>query len=324
MRWPLLWAGMAALAFTTGAAAQQAETFPNRPIKIVVTQAAGSGMDIQARIIAQKMGELWGQPGVVENRAGANGILGMDSVAKSKADGYTLVYASASVLAMNPFIYKNMPYDMNRDFAPVTQTGANPMGVVVNPSLGVNSLKELIELAKKKPGELNFGSFGIGNMTHLMGEMLSNSAGIKMTHVPYRGQTPAVSDLLGGQVQMVFTTLAGVTDLVESGKLKLLATFGEERDEQFPNVPTVKETYPNVIMVGWSGILAPAGVPPAVLTRLQGGIAQSLATPEVKGSFLKQGARAVPSTPDQFERFIKAESQKFSAVIKGAGLEGSQ
>src|SRR3979490_2831089 len=161
-------------ALAVGVAAQALEDYPNRPVRIVVTQAAGSGMDIQARVLAQKMTELWGQQWIVDNRPGANGIIGMDTVAKSKPDGYTLVYASASVLAMNPYIYKNLPYNTLRDFAPIAQTGANPMGMVVSPALGVSSLNDLVALAKARPGQLNFGSFGIGNQTHLMGELLSS------------------------------------------------------------------------------------------------------------------------------------------------------
>jgi tripartite-type tricarboxylate transporter receptor subunit TctC len=316
---------VAALAVAAGVAAQTLGDYPNRPIRIIVTQAAGSGMDIQARVLAQKMAELWGKQWIVDNRPGANGILGMEAVAKSKPDGYTLVYASASVLAINPYIYKKLPYDTLRDFAPITQTGANPMGLVINPALGVNSLKELVELAKARPGQLSFGSFGIGNQTHLMGELLSGSAGIKMTHVPYKGQTPALTDLMGGQIQMVFTSLAGVTDLVESGKLKLIATFGEERDDAFPNTPTVRESgYPSVMMVGWSGLLAPAGVPPQVLTRLEGGLVQSLGSLDVQNAFSRQGARAISSSPEGFGRLIQSEGKKFSVVIKAAGLEGTQ
>jgi tripartite-type tricarboxylate transporter receptor subunit TctC len=317
--------GVAALAIAAAAAAQTSEDYPSRPVRIIVTQAAGSGMDIQARLVAQRMSELWGQQWVVDNRPGANGIIGMDAVAKAKPDGYTLVYASASVLAMNPFIYKSLPYNTLRDFAPIILTGANPMGLVVSPALGVNSLSELVALAKARPGELNFGSFGIGNQTHLMGEMLSGAAGIRITHVPYKGQTPALTDLMGGQVQMAFTTLAGVTDHVESGRLKLIATFGEERDEAFPDVPTVRESgYPSVIIVGWSGLLAPAGVPPQVLGRLRGGMAQTLALPEVKSAFARQGAKAVGSSSEGFGRLIQSEAQKFSVIIKAAGLEGTQ
>ena len=209
---------VAMLSVAAGAAAQTADDFPNRPIRIIVPQAAGSGVDLQARVLAQKMGELWGQQGVVENRPGANAIVGMEAAAKAKPDGYTLVYAPVSAVTTNAFIYKKLPYDALRDFAPITQTAANPLGAVVNPASGIKSIKDLVERAKANPGQLNYGSFGIGNMTHLMGVLLSIAADIKMTHVPYRGQTPEITDVLAGQIPLAFTTTAGVTDLVEIGK----------------------------------------------------------------------------------------------------------
>jgi len=272
------------------------------------------------------MGELWGQQGVVENRPGANAIIGMDAVAKANPDGYTLIYAPVSALTGNQFIYKKLSYDTIRDFAPITQTVANPLGAVVSPTSGFKSLKDVVERAKANPGQLNYGSFGIGNLTHLMGVLLSIAADIKMTHVPYRGQTPAITDVLGGQIPLAFTTTAGTTDLVESGKLNLLATFGETRDEQFPNTPTPTELgYSGVVVVGWAGLLAPAGTPPEIISKLHSGMAKALAMPDVKDAILKQGSKAVSSsTPAAFEAYIKSESQKFHAVIKAAGLEGSQ
>jgi tripartite-type tricarboxylate transporter receptor subunit TctC len=226
----------------------------------------------------------------------------------------------------NAFIYKKLPYDALRDFAPITQTTANPLGAVVNPASGIKSIKDLVERAKANPGQLNYGSFGIGNMTHLMGVLLSLAADIKMTHVPYRGQTPAITDVLGGQIPLAFTTTAGVSDHIETGKLNLLATFGQERDEQFPNAPTPTEFgYPSVVVVGWAGLLAPAGTPPQIISKLHGGMAKALAAPDVKDAILRQGSKAVSSnSPAEFERYIKSESQKFHAVIKAAGLEGSQ
>jgi hypothetical protein len=182
-------AGMAVLAPAAGAPAQTADDFPSRPIRIIVPQAAGSGVDLQARVLAQKMGELWGQQGVVDNRAGANAIIGMEAGANAKPDGYTLIYAPVSAVTTNAFIYKKLPYDTFRDFVPITQTTANPLGAVVNPSSGIKSIKDLVARAKANPGGINYGSFGIGNMTHLMGVLLSIAADIKMTHVPYRGQT---------------------------------------------------------------------------------------------------------------------------------------
>ena len=317
--------GVAALS-ATGAAAQTADGFPNRPIRIIVPQAAGSGIDLQARVLAQKMGEMWGQQGVVENRPGANAIVGMDAVAKANPDGYTLVYAPVSALTGNQFIYKKLSYDALRDFAPITQTVANPLGPVVNPDSGLNSLNDVVARAKAKPGEFTYGSFGIGNLTHMMGELLSIAADIKMTHVPYRGQTPAITDVLSGQIPLAFTTTAGVGDLVSSGKLKLLATFGQERDEQFPDVPTPYELgYKSVIIVGWAGLLAPAGTPAPIVAKLHAGMAQALGMPDVKAAIFKQGSKATASkSPEDFANYIKTEADKFQTIIRAAGLEGTQ
>jgi tripartite-type tricarboxylate transporter receptor subunit TctC len=308
------------------AAAQSPGDYPNRPIRIIVPQAAGSGIDIQARVLAQKMGELWGHQGVVENRPGANAILGMEAVAKAAPDGYTLVYAPVSSLTGNQFIFKRLSYDPIRDFAPITQTVANPLGAVVNPASGLKSLKDVVARAKANPGQVNYGSFGIGNLTHMMGELLALAADIKMTHVPYRGQTPAITDVLGGQIPLAFTTTAGVTDHITAGRLNLLATFGVQRDEQFPDVPTPTELgYPSVVIVGWAGLLAPAGTPPQIIAKLHDGVAKALAMPDVKETIFKQGSKATSSkSPDDFARYIKSEAEKFHTIIKAAGLEGTQ
>src|SRR5438132_8794347 len=318
--------GVAALAVAAAAAAQAPDDFPNRPIRIIVPQAAGSGVDLQARVLAQKMGELWGQQGVVDNRPGANGIIGMEAGAKAAPDGYTLIYAPVSAVPPNAFIHKKLPSDTFRDFVPITQTTANPLGAVVNPASGIKPIKDLVERAKAHPGEINYGSFGIGNMTHLMGVLLSITADIKMTHVPYRGQTPAITDVIAGQIPLAFTTTAGVTDLVETGKLDLIATFGEARDEQFPKTPTVVEAgYPSVVVVGWSGLFAPAGVPPQVVNRIYSGMAKALAMPDVKDAIARQGSKAVSSgSPQAFERYITSEAEKYHPVIKAATLESTQ
>jgi len=319
-------ASAALLAFASPGAAQTTDDFPNRPIRIIVPQAAGSGVDLQARVLAQKMGELWGQQGVVDNRPGANAIIGMEAGAKATPDGYTLIYAPVSSVTTNAFIYKKLPYDTFRDFLPITQTTANPLGAVVNPASGIKSIKDLVAHAKAEPGRINYGSFGIGNMTHLMGVLLSLAADIKMTHVPYRGQTPAITDVVAGQIPLAFTTTAGVADLVETKKLDLIATFGEARDDQFPNTPTVVEAgYPSVIVVGWSGLFAPAGVPAPIINRIYDGMAKALAMPDVKDAIARQGSKALSSaSPEAFTRYIKSETEKFYPVIQAAGLEGSQ
>ena len=303
-----------------------AQGYPNKTVRIVVPYTPGGPADLLARGLAQKLGDEWGQPVIVDNRPGANAIIGMDAGAKAAPDGYTLIYAPVSAVTTNAFIYKKLPYDTFRDFAPITQTTANPLGAVVNPASGIKSIKDLIERAKANPGGINYGSFGIGNMTHLMGVLLSLAADIKMTHVPYRGQTPAMTDVVAGQIPLAFTTTAGVADFVETGKLDLIATFGETRDEQFPNTPTVVESgYPSVIVVGWSGLLAPAGVPPQIVERIYAGMAKALAMPDVKDAIARQGSKAISSrSPQDFARYIKSEAEKFHPVIQAAGLEGSQ
>jgi tripartite-type tricarboxylate transporter receptor subunit TctC len=250
----------------------------------------------------------------------------MEAGAKAAPDGYTLIYAPVSSVTTNAFIYKKLPYDTFRDFLPITQTTANPLGAVVNPGSGIKSIKDLVARAKAEPGRINYGSFGIGNMTHLMGVLLSLAADIKMTHVPYRGQTPAITDVVAGQIPLAFTTTAGVADLVETKKLDLIATFGEARDDQFPSTPTVVEAgYPSVIVVGWSGLFAPAGVPAPIVKRIYDGMAKALAMPDVKDAIARQGSKALSSaSPEAFARYIKSETEKFYPVIQAAGLEGSQ
>ncbi len=318
--------GVTVLGLASGAAAQAPADFPSRPIRIIVPQAAGSGVDLQARVLAQKLSELWGQQVVVEDRPGANAIIGMDYVAKAAPDGYTIVYAPITSVTTNAYIYKKLAYDPQRDFTPITQTTENPMGALAYPGSGIKSIKDLVARAKQEPGKLNYGSFGIGNLTHLMGVLLSSAADIQMTHVPYKGQTPEMTDLMAGQIPVGFTTMAGASGFVEGGKLALLATFGAKRDAQFPNTPTVAESgYPGVVIVGWSGILAPAHVPKPIIAKLHAGLAKVLAMPDVRDAITKQGSNPVSSaSPEAFGEFIKSEMDKFRPVVKAAGLEGSQ
>ncbi len=307
------------------AAGAPAQPYPSRPIRIIVPQAPASGPDIMARQVAQKLTESWGQQVLVDNRPGANGIIGMEAVAKSKPDGYTLVMSVPSALTMNPYVYKQLPYDTFRDFVAITQTATNTFGLVVNPALPAKSARELVALGKARPGQLNYGSFGIGNQTHLAAELFSAATGLKTVHVPYKGQTPAVTELVAGQVSFMFTPMPGAVGMVDAGKLRLLATCGEKRDAIFTNAPTMVEAgYPTVIITGWSGLLAPAGTPGDVVNRLQAEIARHILAPELRETIRKQGAEPVASTPQQFAAFIKSESQKWSQVIKRAGLEFTQ
>jgi len=318
------WGVLLALIAAT-ATGQTRQDYPTRPIRIIVAQAPGSGPDIMARVIGQKFTEAWGQQVIVDNRPGANGIIGMEAAAKSKPDGYNLVLGVPSALTMNPYVFKKLPYDTFRDFVPVSQLVTNHFGLVVNPSLPVKSVKELVALGRARPGELNYGSFGVGNQTHLAAELFAAETKIKMVHVPYKGQTPAVAELVGGQVALMFTPMLGSAQHVATGKLRLIATAGEKRAAPFPNVPTMVEAgYPSVVITGWTGLLAPTGTSPEVVARLQREVAKHLLASEMRETLSSQGAEAVASTPEQFAAFIKSEAQKWSRVVKQAGLDSSQ
>jgi tripartite-type tricarboxylate transporter receptor subunit TctC len=250
----------------------------------------------------------------------------MDFVAKAAPDGYTIVYAPITSVTTNAFIYKKLAYDPQRDFTPITQTTENPMGALAHPGSGIKTIKDLVARAKAEPGKLNYGSFGIGNLTHLMGVLMSTAAGIEMTHVPYKGQTPEMTDLIAGQIPVGFTTMAGASGFVEAKQLDLLATFGAKRDPQLPDTPTVAESgYPGVVIVGWSGILAPSQVSKPIIDKLHAALIKVLAMPDVRAAITKQGSNPVSSaSPEAFGQFIRSEMDKFRPVVQAAGLEGSQ
>lgn len=306
-------------------AVAQTTDYPSRPIRIVVPQAAGGGVDIVARAIAQKLGESWGQQVVVDPRPGANGIIGMEEVAKAKPDGYTLAAPFTSVMSINPFVYKSLPYDSFRDFAPVMQTVTNIIVLVVNPNLPVRSVKELVAFGKSQSGDLLYGSFGIGNLTHLAAELLRLETGLKMVHVPYKGETPAVTDLLGGQFVLLFATSPGVNAHIKSGRLRLLATGGERRAAAYPDTPTMAEAgFPGAGVTGWAGLLMPAGTPPEIVQKFQREAARHVRSAELGERLTALGAEPVGSAPEEFTAFIKAEAAKWSRVIREAGISLSQ
>ncbi len=299
--------------------------YPNRPVRIVVPQAAGGGVDIVARAIAQKMSESWGQQVVIDPRPGANGIIGMEAVAKSKPDGYTLAASFTSVMTINPVVYKSLPYDTFRDFTPVTQTITNTIVLVVNPYLPVHTVKELVALGKSRPGDLLYGSFGVGNLTHLAAELLRLETGLKMVHVPYKGETPAVTDLLGGQFVLLFATSPGVNAHIKSGRLRLLATGGEKRAAAYPDTPTMAEAgFPGAGVTGWNGFHMPAGTPPEIVQKFQREASRHVRAPELGERLTALGAEPVGSTPEEFGAFIKSEAAKWSRVIREAGIKLNQ
>jgi len=315
----------AAAVLTLICAVAAAQPYPNRPVRIVVPQAAGGGVDIMARAVAQKLTESWGQQVIVDNRPGANGIIGIEPVVKSKPDGYTLSAAFTSVLTINPHVYKALPYHPVRDFAPITQTVTNTMVLVVHPSLPVRSVKELVALARTRPGEINYGSFGVGNLTHLAGELLSTEARIKMVHVPYKGETPAITELIGGQVVLLSAVSSAAAPHIKSGRARLIATGGEKRSPAWPDTPSMAEAgYPNATVTGWNGFLAPAGTAREIVEKIQRDSAKHLLSGELRDRLSALGAEPVGSTPDQFTAFIKSETEKFARAAKAAGIYQSQ
>ncbi|MBI3514909.1 MAG: tripartite tricarboxylate transporter substrate binding protein [Proteobacteria bacterium] len=306
-------------------AAAHAESYPTRPVKIISAQAPGSSVDILARLIGGKLSEAWGQQVIVENRPGANAIIGMEAAARAKPDGYTLAMAVPSAMTMNPFIYKALPYKPLTDFVPITQTTAITFVMFVTPSLPATSVAELIALARAKPGVLNYSSAGIGNQTHLAGALFAAQAGVSMTHVPNKGETQAVLDVLSGETQLMFSTMPIATPHIKAGKLRLLAVCGAERSQEFPDTPTLSEAgLPGLVIAGWTGILAPTGVAPEIVAQIQAQVARVLAAPEVRASLAQQGAAPVGSTPTEFAALIQAETKKWGPVIEAAGLAMSQ
>ena len=298
-----------------------AADYPAKPIRLVVPYAPGGGADGVARIIAKKMSENIGQPIVIDNKGGAGSILGTDIVAKADPDGYTLLLGQSGPISINPAIYKSLPYDPVKDFAPVSMTTAYPYILVVNPDLPVKSLQEFVELAKSKPGALNYGSTGVGAANHLVSEMFSSKAGLKMTHVPYRGTALAVGDLLGGQLSMVFGDPISVLSQMKAGKLRPLAVTSLQRSPVAPEVPTLAESgYPGFEALAWHGILAPAKTPPEIVKKLNEEIVKALADPTTKKLLEDQAMQTIGSTPADFASFIQKDIVLWKGVATSANV----
>jgi tripartite-type tricarboxylate transporter receptor subunit TctC len=301
--------------------AAQAQDYPAKPVRIIVPFAPGGGTDLTARLTAQKLSERFGQQFIVENRSGAGGVIGSDLVAKAKPDGYTLVVVSGSH-TINPSLYKQLPYDTLRDFAPVTNLVAGPALLVVHPSVPANNVKELIALAKAKPGTLSYASSGNGSPPHLGGELFKWKAGVDMIHVPYKGNGPAYADLVGGQVSLMFPNIATSLQYVQNGRLRALAVTSRTRLRVAPEIPTVAEAgLPGYELNSWFGLLAPAGTPPAVLRLLQQEIAKIYQQPEVREKIVSQGVEPVANTPADFAAEIKAEMAQWAALFKAANIK---
>ncbi len=312
----------AAAALAACAAGALAQGFPSKQVRIIVPQAPGGASDALSRIIAAKLGEKWGQQVIVENRAGAGGNIGTLEAAKSPADGHTLLLGYIGTHAINPSLYHNLPWDPIRDFVPVATLAAVPFVVVVNPSLAANSTQELIASARAANGKLTYSSAGNGSVNHLLGEMFDSAAGVKMTHIPYKGAGPALADLIGGQVQVSFTSMPSVIGHIKAGKLRAIAVTSRARSETLPELPTLAESGLAGFDVNpWFGLLAPAGTPAAIVSQLNREINELLATADLRARVAGQGAVPLATTPAEFAALLKQDIEKWAAVVKDSGAK---
>jgi tripartite-type tricarboxylate transporter receptor subunit TctC len=295
--------------------------YPERPIRLIVSYPPGGGTDVTARTIVGRLSENLGRQVVIDNRPGAGSTIGTDLVAKATADGYTLLM-SDTTFGIVPGLYGKLPYDALRDFQPVTQITGVPGALVIHPAVPATSVKELVALAKSKPGGLNFGSGGVGTPVHMAGELLKLAANIEIVHIPYKGAGPAFTDLLGGHFQLMFPTLQSAVPHIKSGRLRLLALTSEKRSPAFPEVPVMEEAgVPGVIAVAWFGIHAPKATPPAIVARVHAEAVKTLQDPVIKQRFISEGADAVGSSPQQFSRFVADEIAKWTKVVKVSGIK---
>jgi tripartite-type tricarboxylate transporter receptor subunit TctC len=296
-----------------------AQSYPVKTIRLVGPFPPGGSNDFVSRIIARKLDENWGQRVVVDNRPGGNGVIGTQIVARSAPDGYTVLFVPAAH-AISAALNSNLPYDPIKDFAPVTNIASAPNVLVVHPSLPAKSVRELIALAKARPGQLTYGSAGVGYPSHLAAEMLNSMAGTSMVHVPYRGAGPAMTDLMAGQIQLSFPSLPGALPHLRSGRLRALAVTSTRRSSVMPGLPTVGETLPGYATETWFGLFMPAGTPGDIIAKMNAEIVRIIRMPDVREQLSAQGADPIGSSPEEFAAYVKAEIEKWSRVIKQAGV----
>ncbi len=310
---------VALLAVAMGASAL-AQTFPAKPVRIVVAFPAGGGVDIVARLLAPKLAEAWGQQVIVDNRAGASGVIGTEFAARSAPDGHTLLMGTLGNLSVNPHLIAKMPVDPLRDFAPITQVVAVHFVLVAHPSLPARNITELIALARSRPGEINYSSSGPGGAPHLAGELFKSIAKVNLVHVPYKGSAPSFQDLLGGQVSLTFDSLVQALPYVRDKRLNALAVLGAARSPLLPEVPTVAESLPSYELTNWFGLVAPAAAPRAIVGKIHADVVKVLQDAGVSEKLSTMGATAVGNTPEQFGRAMRADSEKWGRLIREANI----
>ena len=318
--WFLALGALTSIALAQTPAIGQGQAYPTKPVRIIVPFAPGGATDIVTRILAQKLTEAWGQTIVVDNRAGAGGNIGAELAAKAPSDGYTLFMPSGSVMTANQHMYRKVPFNAEKDFVAITNVAGGPQAVVVANGVPVKTLKDLIAFAKAKPRSITFGSAGIGTQTHLAAENLLFSAGIDATHVPYKGEGPALSDLVGGQIQLLTPNLSAAIGFVNTGRIRALAVTSRQRVAQLPKLPTVAETVPGFENLGWFGLVAPAGTPKAVINKVHADTASALRSADVKKRFDELGMAPIGNAPAEFAAAMKEESARWAKVIRERGL----
>jgi tripartite-type tricarboxylate transporter receptor subunit TctC len=316
---------IAALAIAAGVlpGVASAEDFPSRPVRMIVAFAPGGTADFTARIIADRMQTLLGQPIAVENKPGANGAIGAEYVAKSDPDGYTLFFTTVGAVAINPALRSDLPYDPLKDFAPVGKAAVNSTILVINADMKINSARELVDLAKRKPGSITIGITGRGAISDLGRQLFEDAAGIKLQAVPYRGAAPAITDLLAGHLDGLFGDVPTIMAQVRAGKLKALAATSSQRSDIFPDVPTfVEQGYAGVVGDNWAGVLAPAATPQPVIAKLNAALVAALNDPELRTRLRNAGTTPAPSTPEQFEKYLREENARWGKIIREKGIKG--
>jgi len=304
------------------AASAAAQSYPDRAVRVLVGYPPGGGTDLVARLVAQPLSERWKQPVVVENRPGANAIIATEAVVKAKPDGYTLLMAYATELALNPATHKALPYDPVRDLAPIAQLASAPLVIAAHPALPAQKIADLVALAKAKPGTLSYSSSGTGSVHHFAGELFKLRSGADIVHVPYKGSGPATADAVSGQVQVTFASVASVLRFVQAGRLRALAVTSRTRSRELPDTPTAIESgVPDVELTSWYGLLAPAGMPAALVERIAADVNAVMALPEVQKGFAGQGLDMAKSSPAAFAAFIREEAAKYARIARASNIQ---